>query len=94
VAGRTSAGARPTGSAPTPSTAPASGRSLADRVRAAGAATSSTPGTVVDNGAGVILAILAWGWVGLPLVQGGPTQVKNVIRAKFLNKGPDGSWLP
>jgi len=41
-----------------------------------------------------VLAVFVWAWVGLPLLQGGPKQVRNVLRAKFLNKGPDGGWLP
>jgi len=48
----------------------------------------------VDNGAGVILGALAWLWVGLPMLRGGPTEVRNTFRAKFLNKAPDGTWLP
>jgi hypothetical protein len=41
----------------------------------------------------VILALIAWGWIGLPLIQGGPTKVRDVWRAKFFNKAPDGTWL-
>jgi hypothetical protein len=48
----------------------------------------------VDNGAGIILALLLWSWVGLPLIQGGPAKVRDVLRAKFTNKAPDGTWLP
>jgi hypothetical protein len=46
------------------------------------------------NAAGFILGLIAWAWVGRPLIQGGPTQVKAVLKAKFTNKAPDGSWLP
>ena len=53
-----------------------------------------TAGGTVGNAAGFVLGLLFWGWVILPLVHGGPTEVRNVIRAKFLNKAPDGSWLP
>jgi hypothetical protein len=53
-----------------------------------------TGGTVAGNGAGFLLGLLVWGWIVLPLVRGGPAEVRNVIRAKFLNKAPDGSWLP
>lgn len=54
------------------------------------------PGTsgVVSNGAGFLLALAFWGWIILPFVKGGPGGVRDVIRAKFINKGPDGSWLP
>lgn len=48
----------------------------------------------VDTGAGFLLGLLVWGWVVLPFVQGGPAQVKKVLYAKFLNKTPDGKWLP
>lgn len=58
------------------------------RSRTAGAA------PVVHESAGFLLALLFWGWVALPFLQGGPAAVKDVIRAKFVNKGPDGSWLP
>ncbi len=48
----------------------------------------------VGSGAGFILALLAWTWIGVPLLQRGPQGVKDQLRAKFLNKGPDGKWLP
>lgn len=48
----------------------------------------------VNDGAGWVLGLLLWGWVGVPFVKGGPAQVKKVWMAKFLNKAPDGSWLP
>jgi hypothetical protein len=43
---------------------------------------------------GFVLGLLVWGWVVLPLIEGGPTRVKDILRAKFVNKGPDGQWLP
>lgn len=49
---------------------------------------------VVENGAGFLLAVLVWGWVIMPFLHGGTTGVKNMLRAKFLNKAPDGAWLP
>jgi hypothetical protein len=51
-------------------------------------------GGAVDNGAGIILAFLAWVWVLDPFLQHGPTGVKDVLRAKFFNKDKDGNWLP
>ncbi len=48
----------------------------------------------VDDVSGFLLALLLWGWVVLPFLQNGPTGVKNVLRAKFVNKAADGSWLP
>jgi hypothetical protein len=43
---------------------------------------------------GFVLAVMFWTWVALPFLQGGPTGVRNTLRAKFFNKAPDGSWLP
>jgi len=48
----------------------------------------------VETGAGWVLGLLLWAWVGLPLIQGGPAQVGKVLRAKFTNKGPGGKELP
>lgn len=42
---------------------------------------------------GALFAVIAWSWIVLPLVQGGPSKVRDVWRAKWLNKGPDGKWL-
>jgi hypothetical protein len=59
------------------------------RVQAPGRAVS-----VASDGAGWVLGLLLWAGVGLPFLKGGPTQVKAWWMAKFLNKAPDGSWLP
>lgn len=86
--GGTPASPQPTPAAPpTPSTKP---------VRNTGGtgSSSSSAGSFVSSGAGFVLGLLVWTWVGLPFLQGGPTAVKNMLRAKFLNKAPDGSWLP
>jgi hypothetical protein len=48
----------------------------------------------VQGGAGFLLAVLAWGWIALPFLKDGPAGVRAVLMAKFLNKSPDGSWLP
>lgn len=50
--------------------------------------------SIAGDGAGWVLGLVLWGWVILPFVKGGPAQVKKVWMAKFLNKAPDGSWLP
>jgi len=50
--------------------------------------------TATDNGAGFIMGIILWSWVLLPFLQGGAQQVKDTLRAKFLNKDPNGGWLP
>lgn len=63
------------------------------------AASSNSP---VNTGAGFVLGILVWTWVVLPFlgvpksVHGGKSgveEVRNVLRAKFFNKGPDGNWI-
>jgi hypothetical protein len=51
-------------------------------------------GGVVDNGAGIILAFLAWVWVIDPFLQKGTQGAKDVLRAKFFNKDAKGNWLP
>lgn len=51
-------------------------------------------GAAANGAAGFALALLFWGWVALPMIRGGPTEVRNVLRAKFINKGPDGRPLP
>ena len=58
------------------------------------ASESGSGGGLVRDGGGFVLAALLWGWVILPYLGGGADGVKNVIRAKFTNKGPKGEWLP
>lgn len=53
----------------------------------------SMPGPV-SSGAGFILAVLFWSWIALPFLKNGPAGVNAMLRAKFTNKSPDGSWLP
>lgn len=55
--------------------------------------TVSVPSTV-SGGAGFILGVLFWSWIALPFLKNGPSGVTNMLRAKFTNKAPDGSWLP
>lgn len=50
--------------------------------------------TPAQSAAGLILGLLVWGWVIMPLISNGPTGVKDMLRAKFFNKGPKGDWLP
>lgn len=50
--------------------------------------------SAANRGAGFLLGVLFWAWVGLPFLKGGPQQVSNTLKAKFFNKAPDGSWLP
>ena len=44
--------------------------------------------------AAYLLAFMAWVWVGAPLLRGGPTEVRKVWYAKWLNRTPDGKALP
>lgn len=46
------------------------------------------------DAAGVLTAVLVWGWVILPAIRYGPTGPLLTLRAKFFNKGPDGAFLP
>lgn len=54
---------------------------------------SRVGGVTVADASGFMLALLAWGWIGLPYLKDGPNGVRNVWRAKFLNKGPKGEVL-
>lgn len=83
---RAAAGARRAASAKPPTL----GR-LGAGVRSAG---SVAPARLRTDASGFILALLFWSWVALPVLRGGPAEVKDVLRAKFFNKKPDGSWLP
>lgn len=49
---------------------------------------------VASQGAGLVLGVLFWAWVGLPLLTGGPAKVRAVLMAKFFNKASDGTYLP
>ena len=56
---------------------------------------------VGGSGATVVLGFFAWVWLILPALTNGAdgkpaglTGTKNVLRAKFLNIGPDGKRLP
>lgn len=48
----------------------------------------------VPEAAAMLLGLLAWMWVGLPLLQGGPKRAAAVLKAKLLNRAHDGSPLP
>jgi hypothetical protein len=49
---------------------------------------------LLNTTAGFLLALVVWGWVIMPFLTGGPAGVKKVLLAKFINKTPDGRWLP
>jgi hypothetical protein len=53
-----------------------------------------SPGSRTEAAGGFVLGLLFWGWVALPYLKGGLPEVKKTLLAKFVNKAPDGSWLP
>lgn len=76
-----------TPSSPAPSSTPA-----------AAPAASAGDGLSVGDASGFMLGFLLWGWIVLPWVTAadgvsGPDAVRNVWRAKWLNKGPGGDRL-
>lgn len=77
-------------SAPTKKAAPAGG----GPPPAPRSAPSRGGGGVVDDGATVILVLITWAYFVLPFIVGGKSRVKAVLMAKFLNRAPDGSFLP
>lgn len=93
MAGKTPAATPASTPAPTTTSSPRprTGTSRAQRVLTA----TAEP---VETGAAFVLGLLFWGWVGLPFLKagpaGGPKAVRDVLRAKFFNKGSDGAWLP
>jgi hypothetical protein len=72
---------------------PARGDTSTASTRSTPTVNVSIPGPV-SSGAGFLLAVVFWGWIALPFLKNGPTGVRNMLRAKFTNKAPDGSWLP
>ncbi|HET6215346.1 MAG TPA: hypothetical protein VFE14_20945 [Micromonosporaceae bacterium] len=104
TAGTPGRGTRPTGTPPAPGSSPpvpvggqeprAGGATRAPRPAAGGRQLRLPVSGGVDQGAAFILGLLAWAWVVLPFVTGGPGKVRDVLRAKLTNKAPDGSWLP
>jgi len=84
----------PTTPAPAQATPPASKPPVRARQAGSGRRWWSGVETPAQTGAGFLVGLLFWGWIILPLVRGGPPEVRKTIKAKFLNKAPDGSWLP
>jgi hypothetical protein len=85
--------ARPAGQRPNqgrPAPAPAPGPGPVSRL---GAAQLAGTGVTADDGAGFLLGVFAW-VLTLAYLRGGPGGVRDWLRAKFLNKGPDGERLP
>lgn len=68
-------------------------KTLGGQANTIGSVTSGG-GLRIDDASGFVLALLAWSWVVLPFLDGGATGVRNMLRAKFFNKGPDGKYLP
>lgn len=70
---------------------PDGGGQTAGRVRTAAGRVAGLDGS---DAAGWVLGLILWAGVALPFIHGGPSGVKAWWMAKFLNKAPDGSWLP
>lgn len=79
--------------------ADAAARSVGGRAasvqRTTGAISSALPSSAPDisDASGLVLALFGWCWIALPMIQGGPSAVRDVWRAKFFNKGPGGTVL-
>lgn len=74
---------------------PTGGPSPLRRLAAAAGRLGNRPsGGASSDVAGFFLAALFWGWIALPFLRSGPTGVRDMLRAKFLNKGPGGEALP
>lgn len=90
-------GAAPSPKAPTSTggggSAPSAFRRGRDVAGSGFDAVKTRKGTAVHETAGFIVGVVVWCWVVLPFLSGGPTAVKNVLRAKFVNEGPDGKQL-
>lgn len=87
----------PTPSKGTPPKAPPAGGTTGTGGTQAGSRSYRPPASVsqaADDASGVLLAFILWGWIVLPFLKNGAGGVKDVLRAKFFNKAPDGSWLP
>lgn len=94
------AGARP---APEPATEPSTpaaqdagggfGSGLAQGARE-GARLPRRRISIRSDGSGLLLGFLLWSWVVGPYIDGGTKGITDLLRAKFLNQGPDGSELP
>lgn len=69
------------------------GRQARDRAGSAFNAVKTSKGSAAHEGAGFILGTLVWCWVVLPFMSGGLVGMKNTLRAKFINEGPDGKPL-
>ena len=51
-------------------------------------------GLRIDDASGFVLGLLAWSWVILPMLNNGPSGVRDMLRAKFVNKDQNGNPLP
>ena len=89
----------PAGAAPAAGPRPAEASPAAPATPAAPTEQKPAPEAAKPSGGGgsagpFVLGVIAYAWVVLPLIQGGPTRMKAVWRAKFLNRGPKGEVLP
>jgi hypothetical protein len=93
----TASTASPTNAPPPPAKAVEQQEEEFDRdsySRSRAKASTARPLSVSGDVTGFMLGLIFWGWVALPFLRGGTGGVKDTWRAKFLNKGPDGKWLP
>lgn len=51
---------------------------------------SLTISPAAQTGSGFLLGLFLWGWVGLPYLRGGGSEVRRTLAAKFLNKTSQG----
>lgn len=64
------------------------------RAPSGGGTTGAKLAGTANFGAGFILGLVLWVWVGMPFLKGGPGAVRDQLRAKFFNKDAKGNWLP
>ena len=85
---------KPAGPSRTERAAGAVANGVADSVARGAAPVTRTVRSTADKGAATLLGFVLWCWVGLPLIQGGPSRVADVWRAKWLNQDSKGKTLP
>lgn len=76
---------------PPPSGASGSGSRRSGRARLGRGFTNAATagrakGGVVNDGAGILLGLMVWGWIIVPYVKDGKQGVRDTLSAKFFNK--------
>lgn len=92
---RTTRSRQPRKRNPAPATPPRAKASAQDvyAEKAFGAGFPEMPARANDLG-WFLVSLMAWSWFVMPFLENGVPGVKKVLLAKFLNKRPDGSYLP